>query len=474
MPVPSRLRHPGERPPTSVAPRRSRPSARALATLLLAAALVSGCSGAASARPTVPSTHPSAPSTTTTTVPLPPVVPVVWTPCGGLQCGWVTVPLDYARPAGPTIQIAVARHPAEEPSERIGSLVINPGGPGGSGIDDLPNELSVMPAELLDRFDIVSFDPRGVERSDPVSCAPSAPTTPTPTVGGGSGPSGQLIDPVPTTPAAEVALLANDRTFAAQCERASAGILPYVGTVDTARDLDRIRQALGDVQLTYFGHSYGTLLGATYATLFPTHVRAMVLDGSIDPALTTVQYATDQAESYEAELTSFFSWCAATPSCPWRPSGDPTQALLAVIQQSRVRPLSVSDGGTAGPGEIYDALLAGLESQSSWPTLAGALAAAAQGNGTEVATMSGRYETGGSSNGAEAEQAIDCVDHPVDRDPARLSGPRRPGGDGRPGVRPTACVGPAGVRHLAGPPHPHPRTGVGSGGTTDPGGRDYR
>jgi pimeloyl-ACP methyl ester carboxylesterase len=332
----------------------------------------------------------------------------------------VTVPLDYARPEGPTIQIAVARHPAEEPSERIGSLVINPGGPGGSGIDDLPNELSVMPAELLDRFDIVSFDPRGVERSDPVSCAPSAPTTPTTTttVGGGSGPSGQLIDPVPTTPAAEVALLANDRAFAAQCERASAGILPYVGTVDAARDLDRIRQALGDVQLTYFGHSYGTLLGATYATLFPTHVRAMVLDGSIDPALTTVQYATEQAESYEAELTSFFSWCAATSSCPWRPTGDPTQALLAVIQQSRDRPLSVSDGGTAGPGEIYDALLAGLESQSSWPTLGGALAAAAQGNGTEVATMSGRYETGGSSNGAEAEQAIDCVDHPVDRDPA--------------------------------------------------------
>ena len=233
---------------------RPGPVGRTVATVLVAAAVLSGCGVAASAHPRVPTTHPPAPTTTSTTAPLPPVAPVVWTPCGSLQCGWVTVPLDYADPEGPTIQIAVARHPAEVPSERIGSLVINPGGPGGSGVDDLPNELSVMPTTLLDRFDIVSFDPRGVERSDPVSCAPAPPTTPTTpttttpttTPTGGPGTSGQLIDPVPTTPAAEAALLTNDRAFAAQCERASAGILPVVGTVDTARDLDRIRQALGD------------------------------------------------------------------------------------------------------------------------------------------------------------------------------------------------------------------------------------
>ena len=111
------------------------------------------------------------PSTSATTTTLPPVTPVAWTPCGALQCGSVTVPLDYGRPAGPTIQIAVARHPAEIPSERIGSIVINPGGPGGSGIDDLPNELSILGPGLLDHFDIVSFDPRGVERSSPVRCA---------------------------------------------------------------------------------------------------------------------------------------------------------------------------------------------------------------------------------------------------------------------------------------------------------------
>ena len=158
----------------------------------------------------------------------------------------------------------------------------------------------MLTPELLDRFDIVSFDPRGVERSSPVTCTGTAPSAGSPSAGSGSA----VIDPVPTTPAARLALLRNDQAFAAQCEQYSGSILPYVGTVDTARDLDRIRAALGDAQLTFIGHSYGTLLGATYADLFPTHVRAMVLDGAIDPALTTAQYATDQADSLESELQS--------------------------------------------------------------------------------------------------------------------------------------------------------------------------
>jgi pimeloyl-ACP methyl ester carboxylesterase len=379
------------------------------------ALLLAGCASAdrtgtstVRARSKVNPTVRLGPVTSTTAPAQLPVTPVQWTPCGDLQCGSVTVPLDYDNPDGPTLQIAVARHPAEDPSERIGSLVINPGGPGTSGIDDLPNELSVLTPELLDRFDIVSFDPRGVQRSSPVSCASSA----------GSGTSGQLIDPVPTTAAAVAALLRNDQEFAAQCQQDSGSILPYVGTVDTARDLDRIRAALGDAQLTFIGHSYGTLLGATYADLFPTHVRAMVLDGAIDPALSTTQYAADQAASLESELQSFFTWCAGNSACPWRPSGDPTTALLDLIQTSRTQPLSISGGGTAGPGELYDALLAGLESQSSWPALAGALAQAEQGNGSAAVSMSDRYETGGSTNGATAEQAIDCLDHPVDRNPA--------------------------------------------------------
>ncbi len=350
------------------------------------------------------------PGPTTSTEPALPVTPVQWTPCGALQCGSVTVPLDYDDPGGPTLPIAVARHPAEIPSERIGSLVINPGGPGASGINDLPDELSVLTPELLDRFDIVSFDPRGVERSHPVTCT------------GSTGPEapGPPLDPVPTTAAAEQALLRNDREFARQCEKGSGAILPYVGTVDAARDLDRIRAALGDARLTFIGHSYGTLLGATYAELFPTHLRAMVLDGAIDPALSTAAYATDQADSLESELESFFAWCTASTGCPWHPAGDPTASLLGLIRASQSRPLAAAAGGAAaGPGALYDALLAGLGSRSSWPALAGALAGAASGDGSAVASMAGNYETGGSTNGADAEEAIDCLDHPVSRAPSR-------------------------------------------------------
>ena len=385
-------------------------------SLAVLALLAAGCGGAHQpGRSTATGVDPAVrlapgPSTTSaaTTTTLPPVTPVDWAPCGALQCGSVTVPLDYARPAGPTIQIAVARHPAEIPYEGLGSIVINPGGPGGSGIDDLANELSVLGTGLLDRFDIVSFDPRGVDRSSPVRCAGT----------GGAPPTGPLIDPVPSTPAARQALLQNDLEFAAQCQRASGGVLPYLGTVDTARDLDRIRAALGDSLLTYIGHSYGTLLGATYAELFPTHVRAMVLDSAIDPALSTTGYATAQAMSLESALTSFFAWCAADAGCPWRPAGDPTAALLDLIQRTQTQPLSASGGGTAGSGELYNALLAGLESQSSWSTLAGALAATMAGNGAPAAAMSQRYETGGSPNAASAEQAIDCLDHPVSRSAA--------------------------------------------------------
>jgi pimeloyl-ACP methyl ester carboxylesterase len=234
------------------------------------------------------------------------------------------------------------------------------------------------------------------------------------TGGGSSGASSQLVDPVPTTPAAQQSLLTNDTAFANQCEQGSGAILAHLGTVDAARDLDRIREALGDGQLTFIGHSYGTLLGATYAELFPTHVRAMVLDGAIDPALSTTQYVTDQAVSFEAGLQAFFAWCASS-GCAWRPAGDPTAALLDLIQRSRSQSGSGAGTGTAGPGELYNTLLAGLGSRSSWPSLAGALAGSEAGNGSAATSMSSRYQSGGSSNGAEAEQAIDCLDHPVDR-----------------------------------------------------------
>jgi pimeloyl-ACP methyl ester carboxylesterase len=396
----------------------------AMAALTVAAVSLPGCAApAARAAPTttrvpVPTFTVPAPTTTTPTGVVP---PISWTPCGDdLQCGSVTVPVDYSRPLGATLKIAVERRPAEDPSERIGSLVINPGGPGTSGIDDLPNELSVLTPGLLDRFDIVSFDPRGVQRSDPVECGPTTPTSPTTT----SSPTTTaptpvvLPDPVPVGAAAQQAVVAQDKAYAAACEKYSGSILPYVGTVDAARDLDRIRAALGDAQLTFIGHSYGTLLGAEYAELYPTHVRAMVLDGAIDPALSADQMVIDQAEGFETVLDNFFTWCGATSSCPWRPVGDPTTALLALINGSQLKRLPGSDGGSAGPGEFYNALLDDLYSRSQWPALGDELSQAAAGNGTALITSSTNYASGGSTNGADANNAVNCLDHPVSRHPA--------------------------------------------------------
>jgi pimeloyl-ACP methyl ester carboxylesterase len=330
---------------------------------------------------------------------------MAWSPCtdnAGLQCGILVVPLDYARPSGPTIPIAVARHPAEDPAARLGSLVIDPGGPGVSGIDDMANELSALTPQLLDDFDIVLFDPRGVERSDPVSCG----------VATGSAPA----DPTPSTASAQVATIKGLRAFAAACEKNSANVLPYVGTVDVARDMDRLRQALGDRGLTYMGQSYGTLLGLTYASLFPTHIRALVLDSVIDPALSFDQITEGQADGFEGVLDAFFSWCAGSAACRWRPAGDPTTALLALLTNARTSPAPGGGGSLAGPGQLYDALLNSLYSESDWPQLGAALAADAAGNGAPAVAQSNHYNTGGGSNADDAATAVDCLDHPVSHD----------------------------------------------------------
>jgi pimeloyl-ACP methyl ester carboxylesterase len=378
-----------------------------LVLVVASVVVAAGCTGggtpgtqsqAAHHRPRTAST-----STTTTSTTQPPVTPIAWTSCNGnLQCGTLVVPLDYATPSGPTIPIAVARHPAEDPAHRIGSLVIDPGGPGVSGIDDMANELSVLTPQLLDDFDIVMFDPRGVERSDPVSCGSDT----------GSAPA----DPAPSTPSAQAATVKGLRQFAAACEKNSATLLPHVGSTDVARDMDRLRQALGDTGLTYMGQSYGTLLGLTYAALFPTHVRAMVLDSVIDPALTFDQITEGQANGFESILNAFFTWCAGSPACTWRPAGDPTTALLALLQASETSPAPGGGGHLAGPGQLYDAVLGSLYSQSDWPQLGATLAADAAGNGAPVVAQSNHYNNGGSSNADVAATAIDCLDHPVSHD----------------------------------------------------------
>jgi pimeloyl-ACP methyl ester carboxylesterase len=188
-----------------------------------------------------------------------------------------------------------------------------------------------------------------------------------------------------------------------------------VGTVDVARDLEQIRKAVGDARLTFIGHSYGTLLGATYADLFPTNVRAMVLDAAIDPALTTQQLALAQAKGFEAILGQFFDWCAGNTACSWRQGPDPRGAFLDLLSHVRATPVAAGSR-LVGPGELLLGVLDTLYSPGYWPALGRALAGLAAGNGGALLSLSDSYQSGGSSNAADANTAITCLDHPVPTD----------------------------------------------------------
>jgi pimeloyl-ACP methyl ester carboxylesterase len=256
----------------------------------------------------------------------------------------------------------------------------------------------------VDRFDIVGFDPRGVGRSSPVRCAakPSLPEL--------------LPDPVPPDDAARQALVEADRKYAAKCVQFSNGVLPYVGTDNAARDLDQIRAALGDERLSFMGQSYGTLLGQVYAEMFPSRVRAMVLDAVIDPALPTEDFANTSAEGFDRQLAAFGAWCNATPGCPWRhPEPDVSSAFLALVDQVRHHHLTGAGGRPVGPGEVYMGTLRCLYTRTRWPSLGAALAAAAGGTGGPILALSDAYQ-GGSTNATDANTAINCLDHPVSGD----------------------------------------------------------
>ncbi len=316
-----------------------------------------------------------------------------WKPCQGSdgpiddQCATLMVPLNYAQPNGSKIGVALARKPATGP--KIGSLIMNPGGPGASGIDELDYLGSLLPASVTSRFDVVSFDPRGVARSDPVRCE--------------TGPQlDQFIhlNPAPTTQAGFNQLLAASQQFARRCQALSGPLLPYVGTVNVARDMDEIRAAVGDAQLTYFGFSYGTFLGATYADLFPTHIRAMVLDGALNPDADPISSDITQAAGFDQELSSFFSYCAGNSLCPWKPRGDDLRGDFdALMARIAAHPLPGSGARTLGPGEAFFGVAQELYDPGTWPDLATGLARADTGDGSLLLEFSDEY-TGRSADGA--------------------------------------------------------------------------
>lgn len=199
-----------------------------------------------------------------------------WQRCGpGLQCGEITVPLDYADPSKGTMVVNLSRRPADQPSNRIGSVFINPGGPGGSSVDAVPSFADSLGPQVRQRFDIVGVQPRGLTDADPAVCTPTTPPPTTPEY------------EFPFLPSQQRRYLEFTKWLQASCAQNEPRVLDHMSTASTARDLDQVRRAVGDPKLTYYGGSYGSFLGATYANLFPDKVRAVAVDGVLDPVAWT-------------------------------------------------------------------------------------------------------------------------------------------------------------------------------------------
>jgi pimeloyl-ACP methyl ester carboxylesterase len=329
---------------------------------------------------------------------------LVWQTCHDVfQCSSLLVPLDYSQPNGRTLHIAVVRQRSSGTHE--GSLIINPGGPGASGVTFEVEAASAF-SQLTDHYDLVSFDPRGVGLSDPIRCLTSAQLT-----------TFINTNPVPQNPAEHAELVSQAKLFADACYEKNGSYLEHVGTIDQARDMDVLRAALGDAKLTYYGASYGTYLGAKYAQLFPTHIRAMVLDGALNPAEPLDQENLVQAEGFQTDLGDFLAACVQSGKCPL---GSTDAAAHAALEALKVRltaqPESVN-GRELGAGEFFEGLAAGLYSTSDWTELWQALGQAKSGDGAGVLafadSLTERNADGSYTNLIESNTAINCIDRPA-------------------------------------------------------------
>jgi pimeloyl-ACP methyl ester carboxylesterase len=388
---------------------------------VLCAVLAAGCSSSAVARPARAPSRAGSRSAAILGPAGPPPTTLAgyyaqklrWVRCDKVfQCARLLVPLDYSRPAWRRFSLPVIRLPAAHPAQRIGALLVNPGGPGGSGVAYALQARSEISAAVRARFDIVGFDPRGVGGSEPaVHCL--------------TGPELDkyfATNDMPSSAAQQRAVVAESRRFAQGCRQSSGALLRYVGTRNAARDMDVLRAALGQAKLTYLGKSYGTYLGTWYAQLFPRRVRALVLDGAIDPASSGISMNAVQAQGFEVALRGFIANCEASANCPLGHSG--VAAGLARIQSLLARatahPLvNDLDAQPANGAMLLNGIATALYSQAYWGTLRSALAAAFGGNGTVLVELANalfeRSSSGQYSNLADAETAVDCRDRPWPR-----------------------------------------------------------
>jgi pimeloyl-ACP methyl ester carboxylesterase len=339
---------------------------------------------------------------------------LAWTPCDkGFQCARLYVPFDYARPAGPAFSLPVIKLPAAKPAQRIGALVINPGGPGGSGVTyALGARTGEFTPAVLDRFDIVGFDPRGVGGSVPaLHC-----------VTGSQLDRYLAVNEAPAGPRQLAAVIAANKSFAQDCARNARALLPYVGTASSARDMDILRASLGESRLTYLGKSYGTVLGASYAQQFPSRVRALVLDGAVAPGLSGTDLDITQAQGFAVAFGQFVAWCTAQATCPL-PAALPaaTAKVSALITAANARPLANQYSKQPADGAmVLLGIAASMYTKTAWPYLRDALAGAfSDRDGTVLVELADSLEernpNGTYSNLADVGTAVDCVDWPYPR-----------------------------------------------------------
>ncbi|MEU5536047.1 alpha/beta hydrolase [Streptomyces sp. NPDC020362] len=321
------------------------------------------------------------------------------------QCATMKAPLDWSRPKGDTIGIALIRARASGPADqRIGSLVFNFGGPGGSGVTTLP-AFGDDYAALNTRYDLVSFDPRGVGRSKPVECESDA----------------QLDDyfqqdATPDDRAERTQLLERTKQFNGACEKNSRTILPHVRTTDAARDMDLMRQLLGDDKLHYFGISYGTELGGVYAHLFPKHVGRAVFDAVVDPTQNPEQSALGQAKGFQLALDNFAEDCTSkTTDCPIGDTAQDVKDRIAqLLKDLEKKPIPGILPRQLTQTAATNGIAQALYSKDFWEFLTEGLQQAYEGDGRVLMllsdSMNGRSENGEYSNTTAANTAINCSD----------------------------------------------------------------
>lgn len=322
---------------------------------------------------------------------------------GRVQTGHLKVPIDHADPGKGTFDLYVARHLAL-PDQRIGSLLVNPGGPGFGGSDYAIYADSVYGKELLDKFDIVGWDPRGTGLSEPaIDCIDDYDLYFT------------GFDITPDTAAERQRIVDSAKDFADQCVAKNREIIDYVGTNQAARDIDSIRSALGEAKISYFGFSYGSELGAVWATLFPNTVRAAALDGAADPTADALDLGLQQSAGFEQALDTFLARCSSTSTCAFHHDGDSEGAFDALMQRLDDQPIPTTDGRPdLTRGMALNGVAQAMYSDSLWPDLEKALADADRGDGAAMLQLMDDYfqrrKDGTWDNGLEAFQVISCAD----------------------------------------------------------------